>query len=118
MFKRLMVVIPFIMLIGCASLGRQCSGCMAEGFGADWIVITRNMTGDITSCWQLKNTSVDNEHGSDGVWWKDCSYGHLIHISGWYERVQVEKDDFKTAAKQLNVELDRCPGGKYLPKKE
>lgn len=107
--------IVFALLAGCASWNRGCSGCTASTFGADWVIITNGTDGHIINCWKLTGASVVNEEHSDGIWWKDEATGHLVHISGWYSRVQVQNADFKGAAKQLGVDLDHCPGGRYLP---
>ena len=112
--KYLARIVPLLLLASCASWDRGCSGCVAENFGADWVVITNGTDGHIVNCWRLKETSVTNEPASDGIWWKDSVTGHLIHISGWYSRVQVEGGNFDTAAHQLGVDLTRCPGGRYL----
>jgi hypothetical protein len=102
------------LLTGCAGLTRDCSGCSAEAFGSDWVVITNGMDGRIVNCWQLHDTAIDNEKGTDGIWWRDATSEHLVHISGWYSRVQVAGGNYKTAAAQLGVEPNRCPGGRYL----
>jgi hypothetical protein len=99
---------------GCAGVGRSCSSWSASSFGSDWIVIKRGCSGEPTDCWKLKDVSVANEEHSDGVYWKDEN-GHLVHISGWYDRVQVAGGGFDGAAKAVGVDLARCPGGKYLP---
>lgn len=105
--------LPLVLLVGCAGLERDCAGCSAQEFGADWIVVQYNFGGAPLACWQLKNVGVKNEPASDGIFWKGGS-GHLVHISGWYNRVQVSHGDWAGAAKELDVDLARCPGGKYL----
>jgi hypothetical protein len=99
-------------LLSCAGMERSCASCTAESFGADWIVVQYRNDGAPIACWQLTNTSISNEDRSDGVYWKSPN-GHLIHLSGWYNRVQVDKGDFKVAASDLGIDIDRCVGGKY-----
>jgi hypothetical protein len=65
------------------------------------------------NCWQVKGQSISNEGQSDGIYWVSNS-GNLIHLSGWYNRVQVE-GSWKSAANELGIELDRCVGGQYKP---
>lgn len=84
---------------------------MAEEFGADWIIVQFDQTGKPFNCWKLKNTSVTNEHASDGIYWAEG--GNLVHISGWYNRVQVDKDKWGAAAVSLGVNLQACKGGEY-----
>lgn len=107
----------FIALTSCAGVSRGCSGCVAEEFGSDWIVVQQRMLdGKPYNCWQPRNVSIANEGQSDGIYWKDSS-GHLIHIAGQYIRVQVVNNDFTSAAKLVGVDLSRCVGGAYEEKK-
>lgn len=93
-----------LMLAGCAGLGRECSSCKAGSFGADWIVVQYRYDGTPMKCWRLPQTSVTNEPESDGIYWKNPA-GHLVHISGWYNRVQVDHGDWKGAADSLDIDL-------------
>lgn len=113
MFKMKWLVMAFL-LVGCAGWQRSCSSCNAESFGSDWIVLQYGADGHPINCWELRNTSVDNEHGTDGIYWMESS-GHLIHISGWYSRVQVNNNDWAGAAKAIGVDDARCKDGAYLP---
>lgn len=85
---------------------------MAESFGGNWIIVQFGAGGLPFNCWKLEDVSVTNETHSDGIYWK-APDGHLVHISGWYNRVQVERGDWTGAAKALGVELNRCTGGAY-----
>ena len=69
--------------------------------------------GDPINCWKLMNVSITNEQSSDGIYWKEGS-GHLVHISGWYNRVQVNGGRYEEAAKLLGVELPKITNGKYV----
>jgi hypothetical protein len=115
MNKKLRTAI-FILLLcvgpGCAGFGRQWSAGCAENFGADWIIIKSRMDGTTYRCWKLHNTSVTNEGNSDGIYWKDEG-GHLVHVSGWYDRVQVFHDDYDGAAQLLGVDAAKCGHGAY-----
>ncbi len=99
-------------LFGCAGLEKSCSSSVAETFGGDWIVVQFDMKGEPFNCWKMTNVSIDNEDRSDGIYWKNAT-GHLVHISGWYNRVQVKGGDFASAAKSLGVELAKCDDGWY-----
>jgi hypothetical protein len=112
MTKRLWVLLVF--LCGCASWQRDCQSCNASSFGSDWIVLQYGFDGKPINCWQLTNTAIDNETGTDGIYWQSPS-GHLVHISGWYNRVQVTNRDFVGAAKQLGIDSTSCGQGAYLP---
>ncbi len=105
MKKRIGRVVSYLLLAGltaCAGMQRECAGCSAERFGADWIVVQHRADGGLIRCWKLKSTSIDNEEHSDGIWWQSPE-GHLVHISGWYNRVQVTGGDWATAARQLGL---------------
>ena len=101
-----------LLLAGCAGWERDCNSSVASSFGADWIVLQYGFDGTPINCWKLTNTGITNEQGTDGIYWQDPA-GHLVHISGWYNRVQVNNNDFAGAAKSIGIELDRCTGGKY-----
>jgi hypothetical protein len=94
---------------------RGCSSWGAENFGADWIVVQFDMMGKPFNCWILEGKSVTNEPASDGIYWTDVS-GNLVHISGWYNRVQVNNGSWAKAAKSLGVDRNLCKGGKYTEK--
>lgn len=113
----LLVVLLVSMAIGtnsCAGWSRGCSSCTAESFGSDWIVVQYGYDGVPINCWKLVNASIANEGSSDGIYWVDTQTGHLIHISGWYNRVQVTGGRFEEAAKLLGVELEKVKNGKYV----
>lgn len=116
--KNLFKAIPFMFLFGCASIDRGCSSTVATTFGADWVVVQYRADGAPMNCWKLKNASIVNETGSDGVYWLDDKTGHLVHISGWYNRVQVSNGNFDNAAKLVGVESNLCKNGKYFPPKD
>lgn len=110
---KLRQLLPLVFLAGCASLDRGCSSCSAQSFGADWIIVQYRMDGVPMNCWKLEATSVSNEQQSDGIYWKEPS-GHLVHIAGWYNRVQVQGKNFAGAAKSIGIDLDRCKEGRYV----
>jgi hypothetical protein len=99
-------------VVGCAGLDRGCSSWCASAVGANWIIVQYNNLGTPLACWKLDDVSVDNEEHSDGIYWKQN--GHLVHISGWYNRVQVDNGDFKGAAALLGIDLERCQNGAYV----
>ena len=109
--KKYLKYVPFLFLLGCASVSRDCASCNAENFGSDWIIIQYGFDGKPINCWQERNVAISNESTSDGIYWQHGS--HLIHISGWYNRVQVSNSDFEGEAKAVGVDLVRCQGGAY-----
>ena len=112
--KRIVVLSLLIMTFtGCAGTQRYCSSFWATQAGADWVVVQYGYNGDPINCWRLQNVSISNEEGSDGIYWKEGS-GHLVHISGWYNRVQVYAGRFDEAAKLLGVESSKITNGKYM----
>ncbi len=104
-----------LLLTGCAGISRDCSSFGASNFGSDWIVVQYKNTGEPINCWKLTDTAINNETGTDGVFWKSPE-GHLVHISGWYNRVQVDHADFEGAAVSLGIDITGCKSGKYVPK--
>lgn len=107
------VIALCLVLGGCAGFQRGCSSWNAEQFGSDWIVVQNDYTMTPKRCWRLTSTSIKNEEKSDGVYWLDAKSGHLVHISGWYNRVQVERGAWDSAAKSLGIDLARCGDGIY-----
>ena len=111
--KRWFALCVLVVLSGCAGTARSCSSFSAESFGADWIVVQYRTDGTPLNCWKLKNASITNEQGSDGIYWKDPESGHLVHISGWYNRVQVTGNNYEEAARLVGVDMGACGNGKY-----
>lgn len=100
-----------LMIAGCDGFARGCRSDIARGFGADWIIVQYNYTGEPVLCWKLDDASVTNETNSDGIYWSHR--GHLVHISGWYNRVQVSGGDWMTAANSVGVDMAHCNNGVY-----
>lgn len=111
--KRKFAWIPLLLLCGCASWERDCNSYSASNFGSDWIVLQYGYDGTPINCWKLTNTAISNEQNTDGIYW-EAPGGNLVHISGWYNRVQVSNSDFAGAAKQLGIDLKSCSEGKYI----
>ena len=98
-------------MTGCAGMQRGCDSSIAESFGADWIIAQFDNAGKPFNCWKLKNTSVTNEKASDGIYWTEGA--NLVHISGWYNRVQVQNRQWAQAADSIGINLKSCKGGVY-----
>jgi hypothetical protein len=112
--KKAALYLAFILLCGCDGLMRSCASGCAENYGGDWVVVQYRQDGTPFNCWKLVDVSMTNEASSDGIYWQ-ASDGHLVHIGGWYNRVQVSRSNFDEAAKAVGVDLARCTGGAYLP---
>lgn len=106
-------VVFALLVMGCASMERGCASGCASTVGSDWLVVRYTMSGEPVACWQLHDAVVTSETGSDGVWWQDRESGHLVHIGGWYDHVQVKGGDFARAASNLGVDIRGCVGGRY-----
>jgi hypothetical protein len=114
--KNLKTIISYVLLAlvcGCAGMNRGCSVFIAEEMGCNWVIVQYDMNLVPKHAWALHNTSVVNEAGSDGIHWLDAVSGHLVHISGWYNRVQVQHNDFKGAGELLGVDADLIQNGVY-----
>ena len=109
--KSYLKYLPFLFLVGCAGLQKDCASCEAENFGGDWIIVQYAYDGHPINCWNERGASISNEKASDGIFW--THKGNLIHISGWYNRVQVYGGNYVDAEKSLNIDLTRCVGGAY-----
>lgn len=107
MSRRLWKLIPMFLLVGCAGLARDCSAGCASSLGSDWIIAQYNYSGEQIHCWKLNDRSVGNEPSSDGIFWTDNN-GHLVHIGGWYTRVQVVNGNYESAASNNNIDLKGC----------
>ncbi|MDE2437839.1 MAG: hypothetical protein KGN01_00370 [Patescibacteria group bacterium] len=101
-------------MTGCAGASRGVSSWWAETAGSDWIIVQYDYQMQPKCAWKLNGVSVTNETHSDGIYWKDSVTGHLIHISGWYNRVQVANGRFDEAAKLLGVDINSIQNGKYV----
>jgi len=107
------VMLSVALLGGCAGFQRGCSSNMAGAFGSSWLVVQYRADGSAMNCWKLKDASVANEEKSDGIYWQDPKSRHLVHVSGWYNRVQVDGADFEVAAQLVGVDAAKCGNGKY-----
>ena len=114
MMRRIVIILVLVMLTGCAGMQRSCSSFWATQAGADWIVVQYDFNMDPKCVWRLQNVSISNEQSSDGIYWKDTATGHLVHISGWYNRVQVDGGRYEEAAKLLGVDLAKINNGRYV----
>lgn len=116
--KKIKLYILWIAIIifcsGCAGISRGCSSCNATQFGSDWIIVQYDVYGNPFNAWKLQGESVTNESSSDGIYWKDTKTGHLVHISGWYNRVQVENGRFEEACELTGVKLEYVKNGRYI----
>jgi len=106
-FKKTFVYFCVCCLAGCAGWGRQCTAFTAGSFGADWVIVQLDAYGKVIRCWQLENVSVANEELSDGIYWKNEA-GNLVHLSGFYNRVQVNGHNWENAFATLGIKGESC----------
>lgn len=102
-----------LLLSGCAGVTRSCTAFKAESFGSDWIIVQNDINMKPSMCWKLPNASVTTENSGAGAYWLDPHGGHLVHIAGWFNRVQVANGDWDGAAKSLGIDLSKCNDGIY-----
>lgn len=105
--KNFKSIILLSLLFGCAGYQRTCSSGCASNFGADWFIVQYGFDGTPIQCWELKSVSVANEAQSDGIYWQDSNY-NLIHIAGWYNRVQVSSGKFAEARASVGIDPKLC----------
>lgn len=107
-FKKTFVYFSICCLAGCAGWGRRCSSWEAGNFGANWVIVQLDAYGKVIRCWQLEGVSVANEENSDGIYWKNEA-GNLVHLSGFYNRVQVMNDRWADAFATMGIDGEKCP---------
>jgi hypothetical protein len=100
-------ILALALLSGCAGMERGCSSYNANAFGADWVIVQMDDRGSPYRCWTLNDVSVSNEEASDGIYWLSPN-GHLVHISGHYNRVQVEGSRWDEAYRELGLTEELC----------
>ena len=108
--KTIRLFLLALLLTGCAGMSRDCSSCNASNFGGD---VQYRFDGSPINCWKLRATPITNETQSDGIYWQDRG-GHLVHIAGWHNRVQVQGERWEEASATLGVEEPRCRNGVYV----
>lgn len=101
-----------MLMAGCAGVRKDWAQTNASAYGADWIVVQYAFDGRPFHCWKLTGASLDSETGGS-INWQDTTHRHLMHVTGWENRVQVVDGDFATAARLLGVEAEKCGGGIY-----
>lgn len=101
------VCIVGYLIIGWRGVSRGCSGCFATAVGADWVVVQLDLEGTPFRCWELHGVSIANEAQSDGIYWEEEN-GNLVHISGLYNRVQVENEAWGAAFASLGLTQETC----------
>jgi len=106
------VALAALLITGCAGFERDCNSSCAQNLGSDWIIVQYRMDGSPINCWKLKGTAVSNEGHSDGIYWQDPQ-GHLVHVSGHYNRVQVSSNRWEEAAATIGVNESQCKNGVY-----
>lgn len=108
MARRLLQILFYaVFLVGCAGVNRWCSSCSASALGADWVVVKNDLNGKPFRCWTLTGTSVTSETQSDGIYWKSPD-GHLVHIAGNYDYVQVVNGEWDKALGELGLTKELC----------
>lgn len=110
--KRALLIIGLAFTTACAGNAKACSQFSAQSFGSDWIVVQFAQDGHAFNCWKLHGAAVGSSEGGN-VDWQDRVNGHLVHITGWENRVQVVRGDFEGAAALVGVDATRCNNGVY-----
>lgn len=96
-----------VVVAGCAGTQRGCAASCAQSYGADWVIVQMDMMGSPYRCWVLTDVSVANEEHSDGIYWLSPD-GHLVHISGHYNRVQVHGSRWDSAFSEVGMTRQMC----------
>jgi hypothetical protein len=112
MRKVILMIVLSVFTVGCAGMSKSCTQFNASSFGSDWIVAQYTTDGKAFHCWKLRGAVVEGTEGGS-VDWKDTTNGHLVHLTGWENRVQVVGGDFDTAGKLVGVDASLCDSGVY-----
>lgn len=112
MKKLTLVLFAMALSASCAGTGKAISQGMASTFGADWIIVQYAQNGTPFHCWKIRDAAVDDSEGGN-INWKDREHGHLVHLTGWENRVQVVGGDYASAGRLLGVDAARCDNGVY-----
>lgn len=110
--KRALFILLALVMTGCAGFNKGCSKWAANEFGSDWIVVQYTMDGKPFHCWKLQGASVTGTEGGS-VDWQDRRNSHLVHITGWENRVQVVGGDFESAGNLVGIDSAKCNNGVY-----
>ena len=106
-----LLLLLLLLLSGCGKgWERDVAISNADMDGADWIVAQDSNDGKVYRCWKLHDVSVAPEEHTDGIHWLD-SNNHIVHVSGWYNRISVVGGKWEEAAKQIDVDLTKCHEG-------
>ncbi len=100
------IVLFCLLFTGCAGLQRDCASGCASNIGSDWVIVQFAADGHTIHCWELHDVAVDSDNSND-VYWQTNS-GHLVHIEGWYNRVQVQNGDFSDARRAMGLGEETC----------
>lgn len=112
MKRVLWIVVACVLTAGCAGMQKSCAQFSNSTSGSDWIVVQYAGDGRAFHCWKLRWAVVESTQGGN-VDWQDRQSGHLVHLTGWENRVQVGGGDFAGAAKLLGVDAGQCDSGTY-----
>ena len=115
--RKLIILALLASCVGCAGTGKACSQMGASAFGSDWIIVQYRQDGTAFHCWKVRDAAVDSGQGGN-IDWKDRQTGHLMHITGWENRIQVAGGDFETAGRLVGVDSNLCGNGIYPVKEQ
>lgn len=115
--KSIWWAVGLFFVASCAGTQRSCASSCAQDYGADWVVVQMDNGGRSYRCWQLSDVSIANEHESDGIYWMSPD-GHLVHVSGHYNRVQIDGGRWDEGLAEVGLTRASCvtiQGRRYVP---
>lgn len=114
---RTLVLLFLLLLSGCqGSCAEQAWKEVRGAAEANWIIVQYDAMGVPMACWKLRDSAVSNEPNSDGIYWLTLD-GHLVHISGHYNRIQVEGyEAWDSAYAELGITAEECETMRKLHK--
>lgn len=114
----LILALTALFLVACEKSCQQCNRTTTSWKGADFMVVQFDQDGKPFNCWKLQDVAIVDDDHSGGIWWTDDRSGDLVHISGWYNYIQIgggmTGETSVDAAKALGIDLFRCGHGRYL----
>lgn len=86
------LILLVLMIMGPAGIQNQWRAWKGSAYGSDWLVVKYSQDGEVICFWELKKRAIDNESGSDGIFFVTDG-GSVTHISGHYNYVQNPTDN-------------------------
>lgn len=89
-----LILLIIFLVMGPAGIKTSFLGWKASAYGSDWLVVQYAQSGCVISSWELDYEAVQNEGGSDGIYFSTDD--GVVHLSGHYIYVQNPRAGMKS----------------------